>query len=66
MTPESAHCTTREVAELYGVSPKTIRDWVAAGRLTVAFRTLGGHARFDRSDIMRQLGDKGHATIRRL
>ena len=37
--------TTAEVARHYGVTPKTIRRWVAEGKLAAA-RTLGGHRRF--------------------
>ena len=37
--------TTAEVARHYGVTPKTIRRWVAIGALQAA-RTLGGHRRF--------------------
>lgn len=53
MKQPPAHYTTREVADLFGVSPKTVRDWVVSGRLKPAFRTLGGHARFDRAEIDR-------------
>ena len=37
--------TTAEVARHYGVTTKTVRQWVAAGKLQAA-RTLGGHRRF--------------------
>lgn len=34
-----------EVAELFGVSPKTVSRWSDAGRLA-SVRTTGGHRRF--------------------
>ncbi len=40
-----------EAARLLGVSRKTVYRWAAEGRLPIAHRTLGGHARFLRSDI---------------
>jgi excisionase family DNA binding protein len=46
--------TPHEVAELFGVDPKTVTRWARAGRLT-AIRTLGGHRRY--------LGAEVHALI---
>ena len=40
--------TPREVAELFGVDPKTVTRWAKAGKLT-SIRTLGGHRRFRKS-----------------
>ena len=37
--------TTAEVARHFGVTTKTVRRWVAEGKLAAA-RTLGGHRRF--------------------
>lgn len=39
--------TTSEVAREFSVAPSTVKRWVDSGRLPVAFRTIGGHARFD-------------------
>lgn len=39
--------TTGEVAKMFSVAPSTVKRWVDSGRLPVAFRTIGGHARFD-------------------
>ena len=42
--------TPREVAELFGVEPKTVTRWAKAGKLT-SIRTLGGHRRFRKSEV---------------
>ena len=42
--------TPREVAELFGVDPKTVTRWAKAGKLT-AIRTLGGHRRYRKSEV---------------
>ena len=42
--------TPREVADLFGVDPKTVTRWAKAGKLT-AIRTLGGHRRFRASEV---------------
>jgi excisionase family DNA binding protein len=36
--------TTRDVADVFGVSTNIVRSWVEAGMLP-SFRTLGGHSR---------------------
>lgn len=44
----------REVAEMFGVDPKTITRWAKAGKLK-ATRTLGGHRRYRESEVNRLL-----------
>lgn len=62
MTMTSSGTTPRElmtpgqVAELFGVDPKTVTRWATAGKLR-ALRTLGGHRRYDRSEIEQMLVD---------
>jgi excisionase family DNA binding protein len=43
--------TTSEAAELLNVVPTTIRHWANIGRLPF-ITTLGGHRRFDKSEIL--------------
>ena len=47
--------TPREVAELFGVDPKTVTRWAKAGKLT-SIRTLGGHRRYRAADVEALLG----------
>lgn len=42
--------TPKDVAEIFGVSPKTVHRWGVEGKLA-GFRTPGGHFRFRRSDV---------------
>ncbi len=44
--------TPGEVSTLFRVSSKTVTRWADDGRLT-SFRTLGGHRRFLREEVMR-------------
>jgi len=37
--------TPKEVAEMFGVNPKTVIRWAEAGKLS-AVKTLGGHRRY--------------------
>lgn len=46
--------TPGQVAELFGVDPKTVTRWATAGKLS-ALRTLGGHRRYRRSEVERVL-----------
>jgi excisionase family DNA binding protein len=53
--PEYDDCdilTTRDVADVFGVSANVVRRWAEAGMLP-SFRTLGGHSRFRRLDLRR-------------
>ena len=42
--------TQREAAARYGVSPRTIRNWIAAGKAT-GYRLPGGHLRMDLNEL---------------
>ena len=42
--------TPREVAALYGVNPKTVTRWAAAGRIP-SIKTPGGHRRYPESVV---------------
>ena len=46
--------TPGEVAALWGVNPKTVTRWAAAGRLH-SIKTPGGHRRFYESIVRAQL-----------
>ena len=48
--------TSGDVAQLFGVDPKTVARWADAGKLR-ALRTLGGHRRY-RPDEVRALLDE--------
>lgn len=43
--------TPSEVAKRFGVHPKTVSRWAAAGKLR-NIRTLGGHRRFRTSEVL--------------
>lgn len=47
-----------DVAELFGVSRKTVARWADAGKLK-AMRTLGGHRRFDAEEVRERLARRG-------
>lgn len=56
-TPDQdALLTPSEVAAMFRVNPKTVTRWARAGKIT-SVRTLGGHRRFRRSEILAQLGN---------
>lgn len=50
--------TVSEVADLFGVSAKTVSRWAREGRIS-SVRTLGGHRRFRESQV-RELLDQLH------
>jgi excisionase family DNA binding protein len=65
--------TTREAAHAIGVGISTLQGWAASGKITPAWRTPGGHARWDLDDLKRQLGiktgdelvpDSSHAPVK--
>lgn len=48
--------TTAKAAAALGIGVSTLQEWAAKGRVTPAWRTPGGHARWDIADLRRQLG----------
>ena len=44
-----------EVADVFGVDPKTVARWAKLGHLP-SFRTPGGHRRFRRDDVLAAIG----------
>ena len=46
--------TPGEVAAMFRVDPQTVTRWAGAGRIS-SFRTLGGHRRFRRSEMLELL-----------
>ncbi|MEW6515246.1 MAG: response regulator [Pseudomonadota bacterium] len=51
---QSAYCTTREAAQLLGISLRTAQLWVENGQLD-AWKTEGGHRRISRASVQRLL-----------
>lgn len=52
--------TPGEVARLFGVDPKTVTRWAAAGKLS-ALRTLGGHRRYRSAEVFALLDRNGQS-----
>jgi len=48
--------TPAEVAKMLHVDPKTVTRWAQAGKLTY-MRTLGGHRRYRRDEVIDLLRD---------
>jgi excisionase family DNA binding protein len=46
--------TPAEVAAMFRVSPKTVTRWAREGKLSCV-RTLGGHRRYHRAEVLRLL-----------
>jgi excisionase family DNA binding protein len=47
--------TTKQAADALGVAVSTLQSWAARGIVTPAWRTPGGHARWDLAELERQL-----------
>ena len=54
LSSKIAYCTTREAAEMLGVSLRTAQLWVESGLLE-AWKTDGGHRRINRTSVQRLL-----------
>jgi excisionase family DNA binding protein len=55
--------TTKEIAELLGVSEVTVRNYAEAGRIPTARRTLGGHRRFDVDAVRAEMAEGAEALL---
>lgn len=53
--------TPSEVATMFRVDPKTVTRWAKAGKLT-SIRTLGGHRRYRKAEVMALLRGSEHAV----
>jgi excisionase family DNA binding protein len=49
--------TTGEAAKALGINPTTLQRWVHAGLVTPAWRTAGGHMRWDLEKLQEQAED---------
>jgi excisionase family DNA binding protein len=49
--------TPGQVARLFGVDPKTVTRWAAAGRIK-ALHTLGGHRRYRAAEVHDLLNER--------
>ncbi len=60
--PADGHHLLRshEVAVIFDVTERTVINWAASGKLP-SLRTIGGHLRFRRDDVLRSLA-AGHGT----
>ena len=54
--------TPGEVARLFGVDPKTVTRWAAAGKLSPQ-RTLGGHRRYRADEVHALLEELGPQPV---
>ncbi|MGE0858207.1 MAG: response regulator [Gammaproteobacteria bacterium] len=61
--PDKPYLTPHEVAQLFMVSPITVRQWAQKG-LLAAEVTVGGHRRFLRAEVERFARDHGMAGAR--
>ena len=58
---QKSFCTTREAAEILGISLRTAQLWVESGQLE-AWKTEGGHRRIARASIERLLANPPSAA----
>ncbi len=63
--PDQEFITVAEAARRLGVSPTTVRNWAADGRLA-EHRTLGGHRRFRVDEVEALATDHGVGRRRRV
>jgi excisionase family DNA binding protein len=48
--------TPAEVSQIFRVDPKTVTRWARSGRIS-SVKTLGGHRRYPKSEILQVLQD---------
>jgi 8-oxo-dGTP pyrophosphatase MutT (NUDIX family) len=53
--PRQGYVTSADAADALGIGVSTLQAWAAKGIVTPAWRTPGGHARWDLADLERQL-----------
>lgn len=56
--------TPAEVAAMFRVDAKTVTQWAKAGKLS-AIRTLGGHRRYRKSEVLAALARQERLDARR-
>jgi excisionase family DNA binding protein len=50
--------TTKEAAEVMGISPRTLQRYVTEGKVRPSYRLPGGQMRWDLDDLKQQLREK--------
>ena len=61
MATSDSLMTPSEVARIFRVDAKTVTRWAQEGKLPF-IRTLGGHRRYPRDDIMRLLDSRARSV----
>ena len=61
MSANESLMTPAEVAQLFRVDPKTVSRWAQEGKLPF-IRTLGGHRRYPRDEVMRLLDGRAQSV----
>jgi excisionase family DNA binding protein len=54
--------TPAEVSQIFRVDPKTVTRWARSGRIS-SLKTLGGHRRYPKSEILQVLQDGTNLRI---
>lgn len=57
-------CEPSDVAVLFGVDPKTVSRWSTQGKIPF-FRTLGGHRRYHKAEVIKVWQATHRQQIRR-
>lgn len=56
MSEQVVNITTHEVAGIAKVDDSTVRRWAEDGEIPGAWKTPGGHWRFDQSQVLARFG----------